>query len=237
MQIELELDAISKLQSRPWIELADDNTFAGQRDCEPMLDALQRHGARWFTESDWRIADRPNLLQKIAASGCRQILIGLESSVFRYPGMGAKTADWQRMIEAIERIQSAGIVVNACLIIGADGETPASIERLGDFLETAPMGEIQLTLQTPFPGTGLYESLRREGRLLPDNFSRYTLFDVVFRPDKMSPHQLQNAFNDLVSRVFRESAQTRRDEIQKEVRRNRKRYDHETRRTADTKNS
>lgn len=225
-QIERELRAISKRQSRPWIELADDNTFAGDRDQAPMLEALRRHGARWFTESDWRIAERPKLLQQIAASGCRQILIGLESSVFRYPGMGAKNTDWQRMIDAVETIQEAGIVVNGCLIVGADGETPASIERLGDFLEAAPMGEIQLTLQTPFPGTSLYESLRRQQRLLPGDFSRYTLFDVVHRPDKMSPDQLQDQFNDLISRVFRDAAQSRRDAIQKQVRRNRKHHDH-----------
>src|SRR5690554_2369433 len=144
-QIERELAAITAVRPRPWIELADDNTFASGRDHAPMLDALRRCGARWFTESDWRIAERPELLRQIATSGCRQILIGLESNVFRYGGMGGKTAAWHRMIEAVETIQAAGIVVNACFIVGADGETPASIERLGDFLETASIGEVQLT--------------------------------------------------------------------------------------------
>lgn len=217
-QIQRELTAITAMQPRPWIELADDNTFASDRDHGPMLESLRRGGARWFTESDWRIAERPELLRQIAASGCRQILVGLESSVFRYRGMGAKTAAWQRMIEAVDTIQSAGIVVNACFIIGADGETPASIERLADFLETASMGEIQLTLQTPFPGTSLYNSLRAAGRLLPGDFSRYTLFDVVYRPDRMSAEQLQHAFHELVSRVFRPEAQRRRDKIKKSIR-------------------
>ncbi|TWT75210.1 Ribosomal protein S12 methylthiotransferase RimO [Allorhodopirellula solitaria] len=217
-QIERELAAIARIRPRPWLELADDNTFASDRDHGPMLDALRRYGARWFTESDWRIALRPDLLRQIAASGCRQILIGLESSVFRYGGMGAKTADWQRMIDAVEAIQSAGIVVNACFIVGADGETPASIERLGDFLETAPMGEVQLTLQTPFPGTSLYDSLQANRRLLPGDFSCYTLFDVVYRPDQMTADELQNAFHELISRVFRDDAQQRRDLIQKSIR-------------------
>lgn len=224
-QIERELEAIASMSSRPWIELADDNTFASPRNHEPMLAALKRHGARWFTESDWRIAERPQLLQQIAESGCRQILIGMESSVFRYPGMGAKTADWKRIVDAMEAIQDAGIVVNACLIVGADGETSSSIERLGDFLETAPMGEIQLTLQTPFPGTSLYDSLRRAGRLLSGDFSRYTLFDVVYRPDSMSPTQLQDEFGNLVSRVFRSQLQQRRDAIVKRIRASRRKQD------------
>tara|TARA_R100000365_G_C2714708_1_gene49027 strand:- start:84 stop:800 length:717 start_codon:yes stop_codon:yes gene_type:complete len=221
-RFEAELQAISLQQSRPWIELADDNTFASGRDHGPMLESLRRHGARWFTESDWRIATQPKLLQQISESGCRQILIGLESSVFRYPGMGAKNADWERMLEAVVAIQEAGIVVNGCLIVGADGETKASIARLGDFLEEAPMGEIQLTLQTPFPGTSLYKSLSQSKRLLPGDFSRYTLFDVVYQPDQMTAEQLQNEFNDLVERVFRPEAQARRDSIQKKIRSSRR---------------
>lgn len=220
--IARELAAIAAIRSRPWIELADDNTFAGKRDHGPMLESLRHVGARWFTESDWRIAERPELLKQIARSGCRQILIGLESSIFKYPGMGAKTAEWERMVEAVDTIQDAGIVVNACLIVGADGETRASIERLGDFLEDARMGEIQLTLQTPFPGTSLFHSMRRTNRLLPGDFSRYTLFDVVYQPDRMSPTKLQDAFHDLISRVFADAPQKRCNEIQKHIRRNRK---------------
>jgi radical SAM superfamily enzyme YgiQ (UPF0313 family) len=219
-QIEWEIAAIAGRQSRPWIELADDNTFASDRDHAPMLEALRRAGARWFTESDWRIGLRPSLLRQIATSGCRQILIGFESNVFRYSGMGAKTADFDRVVEAAMAIQQAGIVVNACFIVGADGETRASMDRLAEFLETSPFGEIQLTIQTPFPGTALHESLRRSGRLLPVDFSRYTLFDVVYQPDRISVEELRTGFHDLVARVYRPDLQTRRGQIIKSVRSN-----------------
>jgi radical SAM superfamily enzyme YgiQ (UPF0313 family) len=221
-RIQEELNAITNRQTRPWLELADDNTFAVDRDHQPILESLRDCGARWFTESDWRIALQPRLLQQLAGSGCRQILIGFESHVFRYPGMGAKTADLERLVEAAQTIQEAGIVVNACFIVGADGETEASIERLGDFLETAPFGEIQLTLQTPFPGTSLYQSLRRCGRLLTGDFSRYTLFDVVYKPDRMTPEQLQSQFTALIQRVFRHQAQERRDKMTRMIRRHRR---------------
>ncbi|MFO0999345.1 MAG: hypothetical protein U0936_03335 [Planctomycetaceae bacterium] len=44
--------------------------------------------ARWFTEADWRIGERPEIPQGLALSGCQQVLMGIESLVFRYPGMG-----------------------------------------------------------------------------------------------------------------------------------------------------
>jgi radical SAM superfamily enzyme YgiQ (UPF0313 family) len=80
--IQKELDAITKLQSNPVLELADDNTFVGQSDPQPLLDCLGRANARYFTEVDWRIGERPQLLSQLAQSGCVQVLIGLESLVF-----------------------------------------------------------------------------------------------------------------------------------------------------------
>ena len=221
-RVREELKQICQHQPRPWLELADDNTFANHRDSADILLALQQSGARWFTESDWRIAQRPELLKQIAASGCRQILVGVESSVFRYRGMGRKSASLDQITEACVAIQAAGIVVNACFIVGADGETSDSIHRLGDFLEQSPFGEIQLTLQTPFPGSSLYDSFKVDGRLLDSDFKRYTLFDVVFRPDRMTATELQNQFDALVERTFSEASQTRRDAICKSIRATRK---------------
>lgn len=216
--IKRELDQIASLRRRAWLELADDNTFAFTRDHSELLELLRESGVRWFTESDWRIADNPFLLKAIASSGCQQILIGVESTIFRYPGMGKKNVSFGAMVKAIEKIQSHGIIVNACFIVGADGETEASIQRLTDFLCQANFGEIQVTLQTPFPGSSLYKQMQRENRLLYDDFSRYTLFDVVFAPDLLTPEQLQNAFIGLVETVFAAPQQTRRNKIRKAIR-------------------
>jgi radical SAM superfamily enzyme YgiQ (UPF0313 family) len=218
-RIDAELRQIAQHTSRPWIELADDNTFAVARDPYPLLDSLGNHGCRWFSESDWRIAENPTLLNRIARSGCRQLLIGVESTVFQYPGMGRKQAEFDRIVAALQAIQAAGVVVNACFIVGAEGETEASIDRLASFLSDAPFGEIQLTLQTPFPGTGLYRQLLGQGRMLGKDWSNHTLFRVTYQPDMMTPEGLQLAFNRLVAHVFSPSMQTRRDQIVKEIRR------------------
>ena len=89
-----------------------------------------------------------------------QVLVGIESTVFRYPGMGTKAAELDRMIDAIEAIQSSGVAVNGCFILGADGETDESVDRLVRFIDDSPLAEVQLTLQTPFPGTRLRDRLR-----------------------------------------------------------------------------
>jgi len=218
-RIREELTAIQQIMSRPLIELADDNTFAGSRDVNPLFDALQDAKARWFTEADWRIGERPDILRRLSSSGCQQVLMGIESLVFRYPGMGDKQAELHRIMKAVDAIQSAGVAVNGCFIIGADGETAQSLESLTEFLLDSSLAEIQVTLQTPFPGTSLYRQLQTEGRLLTERgWSAYTLFDVTYQPDCMTVEDLEAGFRNVLRRVFSASASRRRNQIRRQIR-------------------
>lgn len=219
-QIRNELSVINQLSPRPLIELADDNTFAGSRDVDALFGALGDVRARWFTEADWRIGERPEILRGLASSGCQQVLMGIESLVFRYPGMGEKQAELNRIMNAVDAIQSAGVAVNGCFIIGADGETAESLELLTEFLLSCSLAEIQVTLQTPFPGTNLYRQLYADGRLLPERgWSAYTLFDVTYQPDCMTVEELEAGFRNVLRRVFSVGASQRRNEIRRRIHR------------------
>lgn len=213
-----ELAAIKRLARHPTIELADDNTFAGKRGAAELLGEFERAGVRYFTECDWRIGERPEVLEGLAASGCVQVLIGMESMVGSPKGMGAKAASHARMMDAAARIQEAGVAVIGCYIAGCDGETMETMHALGEMLIGSPLADVQLTLQTPFPGTGLHEKLKREGRLLPDRgWESYTLFDVTFRPDRLSAAELQSGFHSLVKYVFAEGPARRRMETRQQI--------------------
>ncbi|XZE19646.1 B12-binding domain-containing radical SAM protein [Pirellulaceae bacterium SH449] len=209
--IDQELDAIKQLDASPWIELADDNTLAGRADAELLLETLESQSIRYFTENDYRIGEDPELLKRLAKSGCVQVLIGIESLAFGYHGMGKKESQLTRIMAAIDAIQDAGIVVNGCFILGADGETPSSIDHLIDFARNSSLAEIQLTLQTPFPGTGLYRRLQSQGRLLSKPWSHFNLFDVVYQPDQLTVSDLEAGFRRALQGIFSEDvAQARK---------------------------
>ena len=216
--IRRELAAISAVSPRPLLELADDNSFAGDRDCNPLLELFRESGARWFTESDWLIGERPHLLARLAACGCKQVLVGIESLVFRYPGQGQKEARLNRIMEAVHTIQESGVVVNGCFIVGADGETRESLDRLARFVLDSPLAEVQITVQTPFPGTGLHRRLERQGRLLEDRgWSHYTLFDVTFQPDLMSVQELETGFRELLGKIYSAEATQKRASLRRRI--------------------
>jgi len=221
--IRSELAAIRKVHSRPLIELADDNTFAGSRNVDEFFDVFQESKARWFTEADWRIGERPEILKRLASAGCMQVLVGIESLVFRYPGMGDKQAELNRIMDAVSAIQDAGVAVNGCFIAGADGETQDSLQRLTDFVLDSPLAEVQITLQTPFPGTALHRQLSSQGRLLTERgWSAYSLFDVTYRPDKMTVAELEAGFRRVLQDLFSAEAAIRRDGIRRDIMRKRR---------------
>lgn len=210
-----EIGAAIAQIDRPFLELADDNTFVNRKWGKEFLRALAPMNVSWFTETDISVADDPELLDMIADSGCRQVLIGLESPDAE--GLaGLDPHDWKRRqadryLESVDRIQSRGISVNGCFILGLDSDTPETFERVRDFVAQSGLLEVQITVQTPFPGTPLYQRLRREGRLLSDRFwDRCTLFDVNYRPKNMSIDELESGVRWLFGEIYNKREFARR---------------------------
>lgn len=206
-RIIAELRAIKALWDRPFIELADDNSFASRGHARRLLAAMASEKVSWFTEADISIADDPVMLRLMRDSGCRQVLIGLESPVREGLDGLEMRRNWKlrqldRYEAAVRTIQSFGITVNGCFILGLDGQTPETFERVHDFIDRTALYETQLTVLTPFPGTPLYDRLLREGRILhPGAWERCTLFDVNFVPRGMTVRELEEGFLGLARRV------------------------------------
>ena len=216
-RIDRELESLRRFDKTPWIELADDNTLAGRDDSMDLLGVIEKHSVRYFTESDWRIGETPELVKALARSGCMQVLVGIESLAFQYAGMGRKDAQLSRIMQAVDVIQDHGIVVNGCFIVGADGETNDSLDRLATFISDSRLSEVQLTVQTPFPGTSLYRRLQNQGRLLDRSWSHYSLFDVVYTPNILSVRELELGLQRILTVIFGASENRKRKKLRHQI--------------------
>jgi radical SAM superfamily enzyme YgiQ (UPF0313 family) len=191
-----EIRAARGYVAEPFFELADDNTFLDRRWAEDFLRAVTPEGIRYFTETDVSVADDPALCDRLAASGCRQLLIGFESPRGNDLA-GLDPVDWKRrrapqLRRVVDTLQSRGVSVNGCFILGLDARTPDVFAEVRDFVRASGLAEVQYTVLTPFPGTPLHARLRREGRLLQERFwDRCTLFDVTFAPKRMTVEELE----------------------------------------------
>lgn len=214
-QVIAEIDAIHAIWPKPFIELADDNTFVNKAWAKRFLHAMCEREVRWFTETDVSVADDPEVLELLAKSGCQQILIGFES-VTASNLEGIDRANWKRTRldgykRSIDAIQSRGITVNGCFILGLDGDTPDAFEAVRDFVLDSNLLESQVTVLTPFPNTRLYHRLKAEGRLIKDDYwDRCTLFDVNFHPKGMSARQLEEGLQFLFRELYNDEIYAKR---------------------------
>jgi radical SAM superfamily enzyme YgiQ (UPF0313 family) len=220
-----EIDRILEIWDQPFIEFADDNALVNRAYWKELLVALEPRGVSWFAETDLSVARDDELLELMRRSGCAQVLIGLESPVPEgLAGLELRN-DWKYRKfpgcrDAIRTIQSHGITVNGCFVLGLDGHTPGIFDHVFEFVRDAGLYEVQVTILTPFPGTPLYERLEREDRLLePRAWDRCTLFDVNYRPAGMGPADLAGGFRDLVVRLYSdEFTRRRRSNFRKSLR-------------------
>ena len=203
-----EIQEIKRIWPRPFIEFADDNSFVNREHYKRLLRELAKEEVRWFTEADVRVAEDEELLGLMRDSGCQQVLVGLESprrasldGVELKSNWKARQRDSYK--DAIARIQSYGVTVNGCFILGLDGDTPEVFDDVFNFVKESGLYEVQVTFMTAFPGTPLYERLKREGRIIRDRaWELCTLFDINIRPKHMSVADLQSGFLGLVKRLY-----------------------------------
>lgn len=203
-----EIRRLKALFGRPFVEFADDNTFAAKGHGRALMKALENEDLRWFTETDVSVADDEDLLRMMRDAGCQQILIGFESPRFGSLDGVEKKSNWKarrtdRYLRAVETIQRHGITVNGCFILGLDGDGPDSFEHVFRFVEKSGLYDVQITYLTPFPGTPLWSRLAEEGRLLSARATeRCTLFDINFQPTHMDIDELRNGFRELTRRLY-----------------------------------
>ena len=124
---------------------------------------------------------------------------------------------WRRSGESQDR----GVRVNGCFVLGLDTTGTESFEEIFEFVQKSGLYDVQITVQTAFPGTPLYTRLKQQGRILRDEaWEMCTLFDVNFQPAKMSVAELEGGLRDLIGRVYDDDVtEARRAEFRRNVRR------------------
>jgi radical SAM superfamily enzyme YgiQ (UPF0313 family) len=75
-----EVDAVVARWPRPFIELADDNSFVNLGYWRSLLPKLAERKIRWFTETDLRVGADDALLRMLREAGCVEVLVGLEAT-------------------------------------------------------------------------------------------------------------------------------------------------------------
>lgn len=140
------------------------------------------------------IKDNDEILDLAAEAGCWYVY----QAIF-------DTSDHIR--KRVKRLQDRGIGVEGTIILGTDDQSEDDIKRLVDFLLEINLDLAEFTILTPFPHTPIRATLEQQGRILSNDWSRYTCGEVVYQPAKMSPSKLQDLYYYAWDRFYSDSSQ------------------------------
>jgi radical SAM superfamily enzyme YgiQ (UPF0313 family) len=169
----------------------DLNLIADRRYALKLFNALIPLRVQWYGLATVLLGDDPDLLDAAARSGCRGLLMGLESispENLRASRKGFNSPD--RFVRLVETLHEHGIALQGCFVFGLDGDDPDVFLKTAQFAVEAKIDLPRFAVVTPFPNTGLYKRLAAEGRILTRNWELYDGQHVVFKPMRMSVDEL-----------------------------------------------
>ncbi|UCF09071.1 MAG: radical SAM protein [Thermoplasmata archaeon] len=196
--LERELTSINKR----FLLISAPNLLADPEKCLALIKKLKDHNFRWMALASMDIVKYPQIMDTMAETGCFALEIGFESfsdatlrSMRKYRNLGM---DYQMVIS---ELHDRGIEVMGSFIYGWDtddkrvfAESLENFERMGiDF----PAG----FLLVPYPTTNIFSRYKKEGRILTEDWSRYSGMDVVFQPKLMTRRELLEGYLWLLSEV------------------------------------
>jgi len=186
----------------------DDTINADEHYAEKLFNELERFKIHWVGQATTALGEKPRLLDAFARSGCGALLIGIESLTdgsnhahkkFHNPAA--------RQVECISNIRKAGICVYGSFIYGLDEDTLELPAKLEAFIEETGVDVPGINLLRPIPGTGVFNRLAHEGRLLhsPDDHDAFKFSwgqEMLYKPLRIPLQEFIPSYTALTSRVF-----------------------------------
>ena len=194
-----------------YVLFMDDNLVGHHEYAKELFSRMIPLKKTWFGQGGINIAYDDELRQLAAASGCHGMFIGFESlsednlrdSHKRFN----KSSEYKQIIKILH---DSGIGVFAGFVFGMDNDRPDVFKTTLDFLHESGIDLLQATIQTPFPGTPLFDQMDKEGRIFCKDWSRYDFTQVVFEPNHMSRYTLKHGCDWVRSNFYSQPAIWRR---------------------------
>ncbi len=186
------INEIKKLDSKRIVIFLDDNIVGNPKFARELFRSLVPLRIKWVGQASVTIAKDDELLKLAAASGCIDLFIGFETlSTSNLTAIRKKINAVDEYETIIKKLHSAKIGVHGFFIFGLDGDDAGSFKRTVQFAQKARLESAQFDILTPYPGTAIFESLDKEGRIRNKDWSQYG-HDLMFEPKSLSRDMLQD---------------------------------------------
>lgn len=198
-------DVVAEIRSlKTKILIFYDPNFFGKREYAlQLMEAMKPLKILWAANATADFGYDHELMQAAYESGCRGLVIGLESlSAQSLTGVDKKFRETDKYKEVIRNIHSHGIAVNGCFVMGFDSDTEEELLALPERVADLGLDLCRFAILTPYPGTKVFEEYDRDGRILTKEWDHYTQHEAVFHPSHLTPERLEEIYRDVWKRAY-----------------------------------
>jgi radical SAM superfamily enzyme YgiQ (UPF0313 family) len=180
----------------------DDNFIGDPAYTHELLNCISTMNLVWNAAVTTKILDYPDLLDRMAETGCKSLFIGFESINAESLESVNKDNKIEHYTALVEAIHSRGIMINASMVFGLDGDKSDTFRRTLDWLIKMRIETLTSHILTPYPGTELYEKMNATGRIIDYNLEKYNTAHVVYKPIGMTADELYQGYRFMYRQFY-----------------------------------
>ena len=197
--------------NQPYAVFIDNNLGSRPDYLRALCHALRPLERIWSAAVSIDVTDDPTLVRDMALAGCTGVFVGFESltdlNLSDARKKTPRTADYARRIRLLH---DNGIQVNGSFVLGFDHDRKDVFPRTADWIEANRLECATFHILTPYPATPLFHQMESAGRLLHRDWSLYDTAHAVFRPNHMTPDELEEGYAWIYRRLFSHTSIWRR---------------------------
>jgi len=178
-------DIVEEVKSLPHrlIMFNDDNIIGNPSFSKELLNALIPLNKKWIGQASLAGLREVENIELLKKSGCIGLLIGFESlsksNLIQSQKYQNDPSEYREIVDILHR---SGINIWGSFIFGFDEDQPSIFEETVTFTIQTKIFSVVFALLTPYPETALYQRLKKENRLVQDEWW------LLERPEESAPH-------------------------------------------------
>jgi radical SAM superfamily enzyme YgiQ (UPF0313 family) len=170
----------------------DDAFTVDQSRAHEICEEIQRRKMKikWDCETRVDMVTK-ELLQEMKKAGCIAVWFGVEAGSQRVIDAMAKGLTLERIKTTFRWAKESGLMTIASVILGFPEETPETAWETVKFVEELSPDDVGFYIATPYPGTPMYDYVKKMGWLKIDDFNKYDTATPIFETPMISMKELR----------------------------------------------
>ena len=150
----------------------------------------RRLDMKWDCGTRVDMIDR-ELLKTMKDAGCIAVWLGVESGSQTMLGAMNKSIKLDQTQTAFKTAHEEGLITIANTVLGFPGETEQTAWETINFLKKLNPDDVGFYVATPYPGTPMYDQVKKEGWLRITDFDKYDTAGATFETPWLSMKKLE----------------------------------------------